>query len=40
MDRCHETSQAPPMEDDVIATTPIQMYHGIAGRDGESKTAG
>jgi hypothetical protein len=28
------------MEDDVIAKTPIQMYQGIAGRDGDSKTPG
>src|ERR1700689_4931453 len=31
MDRCQETSQAPPMEDDVIASTPAQIYQGTAG---------
>ena len=29
MDRCQETSQAPPIEDEVIASTPAQMYQGI-----------
>src|ERR1700689_4869661 len=29
MDRCQETSQAPPMEDDVMARTPAQIYQGM-----------
>src|ERR1700689_3468353 len=36
--RCQETSQAPPIEDDVIANTPAQIYQGMA--EGEAKTAG
>ena len=50
MDRCQETSQAPPMEDEVIASTPAQMYQGMVARRactsapataaGEAKTAG
>jgi hypothetical protein len=28
MERCHETSHAPPMEDEVTASTPHQMYQG------------
>ena len=28
------------MEDEVMAKTPIQMYQGIAGREGESITPG
>ncbi|MDT7812741.1 MAG: hypothetical protein QOJ42_2657, partial [Acidobacteriaceae bacterium] len=27
--RCQETSQAPPIEEDVIAMTPVQIYQGI-----------
>jgi hypothetical protein len=38
MDRCQETSQAPPMEDEVIARTPAQMYQGMA--EGSARTAG
>src|ERR1700683_4050963 len=37
-DRCQERPQAPPMEDEVIASTPAQIYQGMAGR--EAKTAG
>ena len=42
MDRCQETSQAPPMEEDVMATTPAQIYQGMrasdwAGDGGEAK---
>jgi len=40
MDRCQETSQAPPIEEDVIAATPSQMYQGIAEGWREVKTAG
>ena len=29
IDRCQETSHAPPMEDEVMAKTPTQMYQGI-----------
>src|ERR1700761_2164472 len=39
IDRCQETSQAPPMEDEVMARTPAQMYQGTLGR-GAVKTAG
>jgi hypothetical protein len=28
MERCQETSQAPPMEDEVTVSTPHQMYQG------------
>src|ERR1700761_2614680 len=28
MERCHETSQAPPMEEEVTAKAPHQMYQG------------
>jgi hypothetical protein len=28
MERCQETSQAPPMEDEVTAMAPIQIYQG------------
>jgi len=28
MERCQETSQAPPIEEEVTASTPHQMYQG------------
>src|ERR1700733_6125346 len=50
MDRCQETSQAPPMAEEVIASTPAQMYQGMvalrartsapATAEGEANTAG
>ncbi len=35
IDRCQETSQAPPMEDEVMASTPAQMYQGMVKRERE-----
>jgi hypothetical protein len=40
IDRCQETSHAPPIEEDVMAMTPIQIYQGIAEGGREVKTAG
>jgi hypothetical protein len=31
IDRCQETSHAPPIDDDVTANAPIQMYQGTDG---------
>jgi hypothetical protein len=34
MERCQETSHVPPMEDDVTAMAPTQMYQGtVAARE-------
>jgi hypothetical protein len=40
IDRCQETSQAPPIEEDVMAITPVQIYQGIAEGWWEVRTAG
>jgi hypothetical protein len=40
IDRCQETSHAPPIEDEVMANTPTQMYQGIEEGERELETAG
>jgi len=33
MERCQETSQAPPMLEKVTAAAPVQIYQGMPARD-------
>jgi hypothetical protein len=37
MERCHETSHAPPMVADVTASTPHQTYQGTVGASAEAR---
>jgi len=36
MERCQETSHAPPMVAEVTASTPHQTYHGTVGASAEA----